>query len=252
MKDRNLVAVVVGVVGVVGVAGAVVVVAAGATALGGCEFHAEMGTEPQTAKAVPSASAAPAHSAAASAAAPAASAPASGASPPAPAGRPEKEIPVHLGAGGTAATGTAPMTPAPAAGACLDQGATTVADCATIKAPSPSCAAYTTATQKCAAYKSNFTAKVAASAISCLASSTAAQLCDATRPLACAQTALGQACADTTVAQLCQIAATPCKVTAAACASILSGLSSQGQQAVAQCVATGCSAGLAGCIDTLK
>jgi hypothetical protein len=150
-----------------------------------------------------------------------------------------------------AASGTPTPAPAPS-GKCLDQSATTVPDCSTIAAPNPSCAAFTTAQQKCAAYKNNLDPKVAAAAIACLASSTAAQICDANRPLACVTGALAQACPDPNVAQLCQIAATACKATVADCTSMLSGLSSQGQQGVAQCVASGCSVGLAGCIDALK
>jgi hypothetical protein len=77
------------------------------------------------------------------------------------------------------------------------------------------------------------------------------QVCDTTQPLACAKAALAQACPDPTLVQLCQIAAVPCKSAPADCASLLSGLNAQGQQAVAQCVAQGCQAGLAGCIDAL-
>ncbi|MGH7271904.1 MAG: hypothetical protein ACREJ3_15855, partial [Polyangiaceae bacterium] len=62
---------------------------------------------------------------------------------------------------------------------------------------------------------------------------------------------LGQACADQAVAQICQIAATPCKTSAGDCAVMLSGLNSQGQQMVAECVAQGCTLGLFACIDAL-
>jgi hypothetical protein len=181
--------------------------------------------------------------------------PASGptaAPPAAPAPASGKVLPLHLANGSSAAPAPA-SGPAPApAGACLDQGAATVGDCAAIRAPSGSCAAFSTLQQKCAAYKNNFGAKVAAAAISCLSGLSAAQLCDATQPLACAKAALAQSCPDANVAQLCQIAATPCKSTAAECASMLSGLSSQGQQSIAQCVAQGCGSGLAGCLDALK
>jgi hypothetical protein len=176
--------------------------------------------------------------------------PATRPAPPPPAA-PVRKVELHLGTERVGPAAPAANTPQAPSG-CLDQGATTVPDCATLAAPSPSCAAFTTATQKCAAYKNNFIAKVAAASVSCLASSTAAQLCDATRPLSCAQAALTQSCPDPNVTQLCQIAAGPCKSTPAACTSMLSGLNSQGQQAVARCVATGCGAGLASCIDGLK
>jgi hypothetical protein len=127
-----------------------------------------------------------------------------------------------------------------------------VPDCSTIVAPSGNCPVFSAVAAKCAAFKNDFNAKVAAAAITCLSSSPAVQLCDASRPSNCAQAALAQSCPDPAVAQLCGIAAAPCKVTAAACASILSGLNSQGQQQIAQCVATGCGAGLQGCVDALK
>jgi hypothetical protein len=127
-----------------------------------------------------------------------------------------------------------------------------VGDCAAIKAPSGSCAGFSALQQKCNAYKNNFGSKVAAAAVSCLSGLNATQLCDATQPIACAKAALAQSCPDPNVAQLCQIAAGPCKASAADCTSMLSGLNSQGQQAIAQCVAQGCGSGLAGCIDALK
>jgi hypothetical protein len=172
------------------------------------------------------------------------------AAPPPPAA-PGHKMELHLG-GATIPAASATAAPSAGPAACLDQGAVAIADCSTLQAPSPTCAAFTTAGQKCAAYKNNLDPKVAAATMSCLASSTAAQLCDTTRPLACAKAALAQACPDPNVTQLCQIAAGPCKTTPADCATTLSGLNSQGQQAVAQCVATGCSAGLAGCVDGLK
>jgi hypothetical protein len=185
---------------------------------------------------------------------PSAAAPASPAAPsaPAPAPVPAKTLQMHLG-GSSAAPGTPTPAPGPApAAACLDQGAATAGDCTAIKAPIGSCPAFTALQQKCAAYKNNFDPKVGAAAVSCLSGLNATQLCDATQPLACARAALAQACGDPSVAQLCQIAATPCKSTAADCTTLLSGLNSQGQQAVAQCVAQGCGSGLAGCVDGLK
>jgi pyruvate dehydrogenase E2 component (dihydrolipoamide acetyltransferase) len=227
---------------------AVAVVLAGALGVA-CEIYAGT-TPPPGSPQKPPASAAPAAPPppAAAPATPAAAAPASTT----PAG---KKLELHLGGAHLApsapAAPAAGTTPAPAS-ACLDSAATTVADCSTMQAPSPTCAAFTTAQQRCAGYKNNFTSKVAAATVACLASSTPTQMCDATRPSTCAKAALAQACPDANVAQLCQIAAGPCKSTAADCTAMLSGLNAQGQQAIAQCVATGCTTGLAGCLDTLK
>ncbi|MDP9035712.1 MAG: hypothetical protein M3O50_12980, partial [Myxococcota bacterium] len=67
----------------------------------------------------------------------------------------------------------------------------------------------------------------------------------------CGRTALAQACPDSSVAQLCGIAATACKSSAADCTAMISGLNDSGKQRVAQCVAQGCTAGLASCVDAL-
>ncbi len=117
--------------------------------------------------------------------------------------------------------------------------------------PATSCPTAPTAVQKCNAYKAYFAPKVAAAAVSCLTGLTSAQVCDTTQVSACAKTALAQACPAPAVGQLCQIAAASCKATPADCTAALSGLSDQGQQAVAQCVATGCAGGLYACIDGL-
>ncbi len=220
-----------------------------------CEVHVEGSTGSKPPQAAPPPSAPPAAPAAAAAPS-AAQVPAAAAPAPAPAPAPPgKTLQLHLGGGGApppASGGGAPAAPSAAPAACLDKGAAAAAACGTLQAPSPTCAPFSAATQKCGGFTNNFAPKVAAAAVACLASSTSAQLCDATRPLTCAKTALAQACPDPTVAQLCQIAAVPCKTNAADCTSLLSGLNGQGQQAIAQCVAQGCTAGLAGCIDALR
>jgi|GEM_PF-1960343 hypothetical protein len=146
-----------------------------------------------------------------------------------------------------------PATPSTASApvACLDTGVAPVGDCGAIKLPDASCEHFSAARQKCDAYKTYFDAKVAALAVSCVTSLTSRQVCDASQPLICAKTALAQACPDPSVVQLCQIAATSCKITPGECSALLSGLNDVGQQAIAQCVAQGCPMGLGGCIDGL-
>jgi hypothetical protein len=173
--------------------------------------------------------------------------------PPAP-GEPKKVVQLHLH-GGAVTPGAAPVAPAvpatPAGPAsCLDTSAVAVGDCGAVQSPA-ACASAPTPQQKCNAYKANFVPKVAAATVACIASLNSTQVCDTTSISTCARTALAQACPAPAVAQLCAIAATPCKTTAADCTSVLSGLSDQGQQAVAQCVAQGCGAGLSACIDGL-
>jgi hypothetical protein len=181
------------------------------------------------------------------AAAPPAPAPKPAPAPVAPAApaKPEKVVPLRLH--GAAPSGGATPTPAPA---CLDTGAATAGDCAALQAPS-GCTPAPTPLQRCTAYKAYLQPKVAASAVSCMTALSGTQVCDATQTSACAKTALAQACPDPSVTQLCQIAATPCKTNATDCAATISGLNDQGKQMVAQCVATGCSAGLSACIDAL-
>jgi hypothetical protein len=160
---------------------------------------------------------------------------------------PTKVVPIHLGqAGGTTSPASPPPPPSPAG--CLDPGAATVASCTAVPAPDPSCSP-TPTTQKCNAYRAYFNAKVAGATVSCMAGLSSKQLCDPSQVANCARGALAQACTDPSVAQLCQIAANSCKSTAAECTALLSGLNAQGQQAVAQCVAQGCSGGLFACID---
>ncbi len=179
-------------------------------------------------------------------------APQTAAAPPAPAvakpepapAKPVKVVPLKLHTG-TAGGGT----PAPAA-ACFDTGAATAGDCATLPAPS-GCTPVPTPAQKCNAYKAYFQPKVAAAAVLCMGGLSGTQACDSTQTSNCGKSALALACPDPSVAQLCQIAATPCKTSATDCAASISGLNDQGKQMVAQCVATGCTAGLAACIDGL-
>lgn len=164
---------------------------------------------------------------------------------PAPAA-PVKVVPLKL----HSATPASGVTPPPAP-ACLDTGAATAGDCAALQGPS-GCAPAPTPLQKCTAYKAYFQPKVAAAAVSCMTGLSGTQECDATQTSACGKTALARACPDPSVAQLCQIAASPCKTTATDCAATISGLNDQGKQMVAQCVATGCAAGLSACIDGLS
>jgi hypothetical protein len=150
-----------------------------------------------------------------------------------------------------AASTPAPPATTSAPAACLDTGTASVGDCGAIKPPDGSCAHSSAARQKCDAYKTYFDAKIAAIAVSCVTPLSSRQVCDASQPLLCAKTALAQACADPSVVQLCQIAATSCKITPGECSALLSGLNDGGQQAIAQCVAQGCPTGLGGCIDGL-
>jgi hypothetical protein len=159
-----------------------------------------------------------------------------------------------------AATETASATPAapsalPAASlaplACLDTGFSPVGDCNAVKPADATCGHSSAALQKCTAYKTYFDAKVAALAVACVTSLSSRQVCDPSQPLICAKTALAQACADPSVVQVCQIAASSCKITPGECSALLSGLNESGQEAIAQCVAQGCPSGLGGCIDGL-
>jgi hypothetical protein len=157
---------------------------------------------------------------------------------------PQRTIPIHLHGGSSPA-------PAPGQTACLDANASTVPDCAAMKAPDPSCAPFPFPQQRCATYKSYFDPKVAAVAVSCMNALSSKQVCDGSQTYNCGKAALAQACPDSTVGQLCAIAATSCKSTPAECTSLLSGLNDQGKQQVAQCVAQGCTGGLYSCIEGL-
>lgn len=144
----------------------------------------------------------------------------------------------------------APRAPAPTP-ACLDSASAELPDCETVRRPLARCSLDTTPRQRCSGYRAYFDPKVAVSAISCLSSLSSRDLCDPARASDCAKIALAEACLDSSVDQLCQIAETPCKTTSSACAATLSGLNDQGQQLVAECVAHGCSGGIDGCVDAL-
>ncbi|MDP9151472.1 MAG: hypothetical protein M3O36_16250 [Myxococcota bacterium] len=140
---------------------------------------------------------------------------------------------------------------APTAPACADSGAGPVPDCGALRAADPLCSSSALPQQRCNAYRAYFNPKVAAIAVSCTAALSSQQLCDAARVYDCGRTALAQACPDSSVAQLCGIAATACKSSAGDCTTMISGLNDQGKQRVAQCVAQGCAAGLSSCVDGL-
>lgn len=137
-------------------------------------------------------------------------------------------------------------SPAPSPSACLDSGATTAPSCVV------SCTSNPFMAQRCAVYASHFDPKVAAAAVACMNGLTGAAACDSMQAYNCGKNALTQACPDPTVDQLCQIASTPCKIAQNDCITMVSGLSSPGQDAVATCISQGCSAGLYSCIEGLS
>ncbi len=148
------------------------------------------------------------------------------------------------------APGPTPPPPAPTptpTSVCLDSSTSAVPACAV------SCPSNPFMAQRCATYTANFDSKVATSAVTCMNGLTGAAACDSSQAYGCGKTALSQACPDpNTVSQLCQIASGPCKVAANDCTTMISGLSPAGQDAVAQCIAKGCSAGLYSCIEGLS
>ncbi|HEY8039006.1 MAG TPA: hypothetical protein VIF15_04400 [Polyangiaceae bacterium] len=167
---------------------------------------------------------------------------------------PTRTIPLHLAHGGVgpipSGGGTTPPTPTPT-GSCLDANTATVPACA-LQAMGSTCSGNTFPAGKCAVYAADFDPKVAAAAVTCMNGLSGAQLCDSMQTYNCGKTALAQACPDPSVTQLCAIAATSCKSTAADCTAMLSGLNDKGKQAVASCIAQGCSAGLYSCIEGLS
>jgi hypothetical protein len=135
---------------------------------------------------------------------------------------------------------------------CLDSGPAPVIDCSKVRAPDLACGAASPSTlSPCTGYEKYFDAKVAAAAVSCLELLNKRQRCDPSQTSECARTALGQACPDAEVRPLCRIAAGACKTTQGECAAVVSGLNDTGQEAIARCVAEGCSGGLYGCLDAL-
>jgi len=172
--------------------------------------------------------------------------------PPAPPAPPSKVVPLRrLAGGGAAPTPSGGGTTPPAPSTCLDTGAATIPDCGAMQAADSSCAPFPFPQQKCSAYKTYFDPKVAAVAVSCMTALNGKQVCDGSQSYNCGKAALVQACPDSTLAQLCAIAATSCKSTASDCTALLSGLNDQGKDQVAQCIAQGCSAGLYSCIEGL-
>lgn len=114
------------------------------------------------------------------------------------------------------------------------------------------CSASTAAAQRCQTYATNMVPTVAAYAVDCLNKLSGVKVCDPVELSACGHRALSQACPDPgTVGPLCQIAADPCKSSQSDCVALLSGLTYDGQDAVARCVARGCSAGLYACVESL-
>jgi hypothetical protein len=168
---------------------------------------------------------------------------------PAPPPPPARVIPLHLHSDAPAPVGSPPAAPPPPS--CLGNGAAAIGDCNAMQPPDATCAASPAAKQKCSAYKANFTPQVAAAAVACMTVLSSRQVCDAAQWDSCARSSLAQACPDGSVAQLCSIAASPCKTSAGDCTSMLSGLNDQGRQRVAQCIAQGCSAGLYPCVQGL-
>ncbi len=155
--------------------------------------------------------------------------------------------PIHEGKSPTPApTPTPPNPPPPNPNACLDQGGITAPACASTL----SCSGNSFPMQRCQAYLQYFDPKVGANAVTCM-NSLGSSSCDSQHAYDCGKQALAKACPDGTVTQLCQIAASSCKVSANDCVTMLSGLNTAGQDAVAQCVAGGCSAGLYSCIEGL-
>jgi hypothetical protein len=140
-------------------------------------------------------------------------------------------------------------SPSPAPSSCLDSGN---APAPALCNPQLNCPSNPFPKQRCATYASDFDPKVAASAIICMNNLSGAAQCDSQHAYDCGKAALAQACPDSTVSQLCQIAAGPCKVSQNDCVNMVSGLNSTGQDAVAQCIAGGCNGGnLYSCIEGL-
>ena len=133
---------------------------------------------------------------------------------------------------------------------CLDTSAGTVPDCNNLHVE-PTCGIRSFVIQKCNAYRDLFDPSVATVAVSCMENLSPAQLCNAENTYNCGKHALSEACADNELNQLCSIAATSCRTTAADCTALLSGLNDNAKQQVAKCIATGCHAGLYSCVEGL-
>ncbi len=158
---------------------------------------------------------------------------------------------IHLQSSAAPAQAVATVAASGATLPCIDNGVAAVPDCGALQTPDPSCAPTVFPQQKCNAYRAYLNPKVAAMAVSCMVELSRRQLCDGFPSYNCGRIALARACPDASVAQLCSIAATACKSIAGDCTALISGLNDQGKQQVAQCVAQGCGAGLASCVDGL-
>ncbi|MGD0527340.1 MAG: hypothetical protein ABSE49_19520 [Polyangiaceae bacterium] len=145
-----------------------------------------------------------------------------------------------------------PPRPAPPSegGGCLDTAPVSVPDCNRLRID-PSCGIKSFVVQRCNAYRAYFDSAVATVAVSCMEAMSSKQLCDAENTYSCGKQALAEACPDTELTQLCSIAATSCKTTAADCTALLSGLNEPAKQEVARCIASGCHAGLYSCVEGL-
>ncbi|HEX3343315.1 MAG TPA: hypothetical protein VHS09_02030, partial [Polyangiaceae bacterium] len=169
--------------------------------------------------------------------------------------------PPNLGVVGPSTEGLAPATtsepvvppPAPPGDApgCLDTSSVAVPDCNRLKID-PSCGIRSFVVSRCNTYRDYFDSTVATVAVSCMEAMSSKQLCDAENTYSCGKQALTEACPDTELAQLCSIAASSCKTTAADCTALLSGLNDAAKQAVAKCIATGCHSGLYSCVEGLS
>jgi hypothetical protein len=218
----------------------------------GCEVYVG-DRRPQSPNGPQQASAAPSSAVPPAALPPPPTAAPSSPTPPPAAAQQGKVIPIHLHGATSAPAGSSTSTPssqlgtAPSA-ACLDNGPATVGDCGAARPPDPSCLGASLTQQRCAASKAYFAPKVAAAAVSCMTALSSQAVCDPSQSDNCAKAALAQACPDSSVAQLCGIAAASCKSNASDCTALLSGLTNQAKAQVAQCVAQGCSAGLYACI----
>lgn len=161
---------------------------------------------------------------------------------PAPAPGPPHFSPIRPGPGPAPAP-----SPSPSPSSCLDSSGGLTAIC-----NMQSCSSNPFPKARCGNYATYFDPKVATTAIACMNNLSGANACDSQHAYDCGKAALAQACPDSTVNQLCQIAVNACKASQSDCVAMFSGLNSTGQDAVAQCVAGGCNGGnLYSCIEGL-
>jgi len=144
------------------------------------------------------------------------------------------------------------LAPVPGAPSCLSVSASATVPACAPHVPDAACIMSSLAARRCRAYATMMVPTVAAAAVTCVNRLTSAQLCDPIQIDNCGHAALAQACPDpATVGPLCQIASAPCKSPQVDCVELVSGLTADGQDAVARCVASGCSAGLYACVEGL-